>query len=579
MDHGEIELTQVLNKDDETELAVCVRDGCKTYGSNAILENVNITVPKGAIYGLLGPSGCGKTTLLSCIIGLQQFDSGQVSIFGGFPTTHYVARKVSFMPQQISLCNKFTIKESIKFFGWIMGLSTSKIEERLELLTRLLCLPSVHKRVENLSGGEQRRVSLAIALLHETELLILDEPTVGLDPILREIIWGYLVNLIKTKAVTIILTTHYMDEARQANKIGLMRKGEIVFEGTPINLLLKYSSDTLDEAFYKVIVTRTYNKDGAFSNPLQIKQEDLRQDKLIKANNLKALLWKNFLWMAKNYQFMVSVFFLPVMTVFLFGYAIGGDPRQLSVGVVNYETSDTNCDVLMCNSTSLSCHFLKYLDKDTMHLIPFESEEEAETSVLHGKTYASIIIRKNYTKNLILRLQRVLRSSNSILEGSTITIIYDPAITDISYFIKGYFYEKFKNFTDDYFESCGVNGRTMAVPFRFFDPVYGLRKPTLSDLASPGVLLSMVFFLTSGLTAGITVVERQEGILERSLVLGANLFEISAAHMIALFAAMVMQCVCPLLVFLLFFNITANGSIVLVFVLTMMCGFSGMCLG
>ncbi|KAF5273871.1 hypothetical protein FQA39_LY00986 [Lamprigera yunnana] len=223
MQHVLRETRQQHGSSDEVELAVCVRDGSKSYGNKLdktyVLKNVNIDVPKGFIYGLLGPSGCGKTTLLNCIIGLKTFTSGSAWILGEKPGSHSVLTKIGYMPQQICLTDTFTIKECIKFFGWIRGLSIKKIEKHLELISKLLLLPDCNQVIRDLSGGQQRRVSLAIALLQEPELLILDEPTVGLDPILRDTIWKFLINLTTTKSITIILTTHYMEEARHAGKV------------------------------------------------------------------------------------------------------------------------------------------------------------------------------------------------------------------------------------------------------------------------------------------------------------------------------------------------------------------------
>ncbi|KAF5273873.1 hypothetical protein FQA39_LY00988 [Lamprigera yunnana] len=326
------------------ELAVCVRDGSKIYENKLdktyVLKNVNIDVPKGFIYALLGPSGCGKTTLLNCIIGFKTFTSGSAWILGEKPGSHSVLTKIGYMPQQISLIDTFSIKECIMFFGCILGLSTKKIKERLEFISKLLLLPDCNRVIGDLSGGQQRRVSLAIALLQEPELLILDEPTVGLDPILRNKIWQFLINLTTTKSITIILTTHYMEEARHAGKIGLMRNGSILYEEIPEIILYTYSSNTLDEAFQKVILSANETMVENYSELPRLTIEDSKEKKFLHMNNLKALLWKNFLWLLKNYIFVFVVFFLPVVTAFMIGYSVGRNPTNLNIGLINYETTD-----------------------------------------------------------------------------------------------------------------------------------------------------------------------------------------------------------------------------------------------
>lgn len=130
-------------------------------------------------------------------------------------------KRVGYMPQEIALYGEFTIKETMMYFGWIFGMKTSEIVQRLQFLLNFLDLPSQNRLVKNLSGGQQRRVSFAVALMHDPELLILDEPTVGVDPLLRQSIWNHLVHITKAGQKTVIITTHYIEEARQAHTVCL----------------------------------------------------------------------------------------------------------------------------------------------------------------------------------------------------------------------------------------------------------------------------------------------------------------------------------------------------------------------
>lgn len=128
-------------------------------------------------------------------------------------------KRVGYMPQEIALYGEFSIKETMMYFGWIFGMRTSEIVQRLQFLLNFLDLPSQNRLVKNLSGGQQRRVSFAVALMHDPELLILDEPTVGVDPLLRQSIWNHLVHITKAGQKTVIITTHYIEEARQAHTV------------------------------------------------------------------------------------------------------------------------------------------------------------------------------------------------------------------------------------------------------------------------------------------------------------------------------------------------------------------------
>lgn len=196
-----------------TDLAVSVENACKNYShwwkSVPALHDVTLRVPTGEIYGLLGPSGCGKTTLLRCIIGRLQLSRGEVTVLGARPGSrgHQVpGRDVGFMPQETALYKEFSISEILHYFGHLHHMERREILSREQFLLSFLDLPSRSKRISQLrfvlslsredspefdvfflfSGGQQRRVSLACALLQQPHLLILDEPTVGVDPLLRE---------------------------------------------------------------------------------------------------------------------------------------------------------------------------------------------------------------------------------------------------------------------------------------------------------------------------------------------------------------------------------------------------------
>lgn len=140
-------------------------------------------------YGLLGASGCGKTTLLSCIVGRKRLNSGEIWVLGGKPGSRgsgVPGPRVGYMPQEIALYGEFSIRETFIYFGWIAGMTTKEVDEKLDFLVKFLMLPTASRFIKNLSGGQQRRVSFAAALLNDPELLILDEPTVGVDPVLRQ---------------------------------------------------------------------------------------------------------------------------------------------------------------------------------------------------------------------------------------------------------------------------------------------------------------------------------------------------------------------------------------------------------
>lgn len=225
-------------------------------------------VPQGVIYGLLGPSGCGKTTLLRCIVGRLSPKNGLVQVFGSKPgskTSCVPGRGIGYMPQELAVYGEFTIEETLSYFGRLQRLSTVTLKERTAFLVKFLDLPDKKRLVKNLSGGQQRRVSLAAALIHQPPLLILDEPTVGVDPLLRQNIWNHLVTLATEENMTIIITTHYIEEARQANIVGLMRKGRLLAEESPTALMQKWNQVSLEDVFLTLCRADIDSEDGESS--------------------------------------------------------------------------------------------------------------------------------------------------------------------------------------------------------------------------------------------------------------------------------------------------------------------------
>lgn len=220
-------------------------------------------------YGLLGPSGSGKTTLLKSVVGQLTPTEGWVKVFGfqpNQPGSQIPGAAIGYMPQELAVYEDFTIKETLWYFGRLYRIPKALIKERIEFLLTFLDLPRSSRLILNMSGGQKRRVSLASALVHSPPLLILDEPTVGVDPLLRQSIWQHLVTLTQTEKITVIVTTHYIEEARRANIVGLMRRGKLLAENTPEDLMAKHDSSSLEDVFLKLCVSDTMRRAQKFAS-------------------------------------------------------------------------------------------------------------------------------------------------------------------------------------------------------------------------------------------------------------------------------------------------------------------------
>lgn len=221
----------------------------KSYKKKCVLEDISLGISRGSIYGLLGPSGCGKTTTVKIIAGILGCDSGTVKVNGMLVPDIRIMGTVGYMAQSDALYTTLSALENLRFFGKLYGLDGKELDARIKYVSRIVGLTQdLGTRTENYSGGMRRRLSLALALLSDPEVLLLDEPTVGIDPLLRESIWKELRKL-SADGTTILVTTHVMDEAAKCDRLAMMRGGKIIAEGAPCEITNATGCKTLEEAF------------------------------------------------------------------------------------------------------------------------------------------------------------------------------------------------------------------------------------------------------------------------------------------------------------------------------------------
>jgi ABC-2 type transport system ATP-binding protein len=232
-----------------TDLSIQVHGVSKQFDEKVVLNDITLAVPKAHIFGLLGPSGSGKTTLVRMIAGIDVPTSGTVHVLGQQMPQLAMLSKIGYMAQSDALYAELTALENLEFFASLYGLTGTKRRQRIHDVMELVDLGShLKKQISNYSGGMKRRLSLAISLLHEPGILILDEPTVGIDPVLRKSIWQELTKL-SQQGTTILVTTHVMDEADKCHQLGMIRDGRLTAVGTPDELKQATSSATIEEAF------------------------------------------------------------------------------------------------------------------------------------------------------------------------------------------------------------------------------------------------------------------------------------------------------------------------------------------
>ena len=227
--------------------AVDVDNVVKSFGTMRALDGVTLRVNTGEIYGLLGPNGAGKTTLIRAIVGLVAPESGTVTVLGSRMPNLDILGSVGYMTQAAALYPDITVEENLRFFAAISG-ADGNVDEVLRVVE---LEPRRNSVVATLSGGMRQRCSLACALVHRPRLLLLDEPTVGVDPQLRVQFWEHFREM-AAAGTTIVVSSHVMDEAERCQRLGLIRFGKLLAEGTPSEVRASAGTNNLEEAFLKL---------------------------------------------------------------------------------------------------------------------------------------------------------------------------------------------------------------------------------------------------------------------------------------------------------------------------------------
>ncbi|XP_046918383.2 ABC transporter G family member 20-like [Dermatophagoides farinae] len=641
------------------------------------LNDITIKVPVGTIYAILGPSGCGKTTLVHSLVGLLKPKSGYVKVFGEIPgsTRSLVPGPgIGYMPQEIGLFEEFTIKETLFFFGRLYRLPSDTIRDRITFLISFLELPEQDRFVAKLSGGQKRRVSLAAALVHKPPLLVLDEPTVGIDPVLRQSIWSHLRSLSSQEGITVIITTHYIDEAQYASTVAFMRHGTLLEEGNPQKLIQRFRLDNLEQVFlalcHNVNATRgggknhyvdnvaslerkqygnnhcisekplllTVNHHKQFDEESKTGTEELDdegqgssslspfstitdksqrqsneqtqsqsnkcepednsrhtpvpphvvaqpQRMLMKRNKIldhfarsSALLTKNFIRMWRNLPVMLFASLIPVLQCTLFFLCLGRDPFDIAVTYYNGEL-DPLLNPMPKTNSPYSLQVLQSIDNHSIHLMPVASVEQGFQSVRSGQAKAFLRFGPNFTRASFEKAIDYMSMDNETVAESFVDLYLDMSSQFHAMKIKEKIFEAYHLFSRNLLAENGYNPDVADSPIRIPPPLMGNQDPTVTEFMAPAFIMSLSFYASIATASLTLVLERKDGLLQRSLVSGVYPNEYILSHVITQTVVVIFQIILVLLMAFFIFHIPNRGPVFWISVLIVMQGVAGMAYG
>ncbi|VVC25930.1 Hypothetical protein CINCED_3A000710 [Cinara cedri] len=513
--------------EENIQYEVKVIDAFKSYGGINVLNGININVPTCTIYGLLGPSGCGKSTLLECILGTKTLDFGCIDLKAKY------LKDVGYMPQDLCLEGILTIKETFEYFGRIYKMSDQNIKTRIAELNEFLQFPDINSYIKEISGGQSKQVSLAVALIHDPKLIILDEPTVGIDVLLRQKIWVEFIKMTKQLKKTIIITTHYIEEANEANCIGLIRNGILVEEGSPQNIITKYRRNTLEEAFLSLCCSQETNEISKKKVYVQRKKK-LNNTRLKSENNfdlyrIKALTKKYFRMCYRDLWFFFIVICLPMIQYNNFSISFGQNINGLSIAIKNDEVNYLDCRNFNVNgciadensNLTMSCVVVNYLvSLNRYKLIEVNDFEVGELSLNNPNYMAFLHFPKAYTRALAKYIDSHNDSDGESLAYARLTMdnfvfrnqIKTDVLNSINYVLK------------QTLIGCASNPKSISVPIKFKN-LYGNEVKSLANSIVHLFIALSVFYISSITSGNIMISEKLEGSLRRSIFAGVNLPE------------------------------------------------------
>ncbi len=384
---------------DSEHYALEAHDLTVKFGKFTAVDHVNFKIKRGEIFGFLGSNGCGKSTTMKVLTGLLEASEGKAWLFGQAVEGSDIAtrQRVGYMSQSFSLYTELTILQNLVLHAKLFHVATEKIDERVQLMLQRFDLMDVKNKLPNdLPLGLRQRLSLAVALVHNPEILILDEPTSGVDPIARDNFWRHLIRLSRNDGVTIFISTHFMNEAMRCDRMSMMHAGRVLDSAAPQQLIEKRGTDTLEDAFIGYLLEAgagTPITPQATSTELHLNQQPEKKPNQPKSFSLQRMFsyaWRESLELARDPIRATTALLGSIILLLVMGYGITMDVEDLTFAVLDRDQSGASSNYTM--SLAGSRYFVEKA--------PLQSYDDIDQRMRSGDISLAIEIPDNFARDV-----------------------------------------------------------------------------------------------------------------------------------------------------------------------------------
>jgi ribosome-dependent ATPase len=364
------------------------------FGDFTAVDNANFRIQKGEIFGFLGSNGCGKTTTMKMLTGLLTPSSGKAWLFNEPINSRALdtRKRVGYMTQSFSLYGELTVYQNLKLHARLFDIPEEYVENRIKEVAEQFDLQRLFKQLpKQLPVGERQRLSLAVAMIHQPEILILDEPTSGVDPAARDNFWHILLKLSREHGVTIFISTHFMNEAERCDRISLMHAGKVLVTDTPQSIIKSCNRSTLEDAFVDYLETASEQpSDTEKPAPELQKQASLKLSHGFSVRRLLSISHRETLELLRDPVRLVMALVGSVILMFVLGYGINMDVDEIDFAVLDRDQSSTSRDYILSLSGS------RYFNEQP----PLNSYAEVDARLQTGEISLAIEIPANFARNI-----------------------------------------------------------------------------------------------------------------------------------------------------------------------------------